>query len=60
MDVIIPAMILAGFAALIIYSSIKECRRINRKREKQEERRKFSHPPMDLRMKDDPHETKRE
>lgn len=56
MDVLIPFLIMCGFAAVILYSSIKEYR-WKRSKKKKEEPPSFTHPPMDLRLKD-PCETK--
>ena len=49
--IIIPALILAGFAALIVYNTILERRRKQRKKDPKEQQPKYAHPPMDLRMK---------
>lgn len=58
MDIIIPFLILCGFAALIVYSSIKDARRKRHKKKPEEQQTHYAHPPMDLRLKNDPCETK--
>lgn len=52
MDIIIPVLILSGLAAVIAYSTIKDPRR-KRSKEEPKERPKFSHEPMDLRLKEE-------
>lgn len=51
MDIFIPALIMAGFAALIAYSTIKNRKRKRRKEEPKEQPQQYAHLPMDLRMK---------
>lgn len=54
MNLLIPFLILCGFAGIITYSSIRE-RRGDWRRE--ERPMQFAHPPMDLRLKRDPCES---
>ena len=51
MDIIIPALIMTGFVAVIAYSTIKDRHRKQHKEDPNEQPPKYAHPPMDLRMK---------
>lgn len=53
MDIIIPVLILAGLAALVAYSTIKDARRKRRKEDPKEHQPKYAHDPMDLRLKEE-------
>ena len=48
MDIIIPALIMTGFVAVIAYSTIKDRQQGN---EEPKEQPKYAHPPMDLRLR---------
>lgn len=50
MDILIPLLFICGYAAGIIYSNIKDPHR-KRRKEDPKEKPKFTHPPMDLRLK---------
>lgn len=54
--IIIPLLILCGYAAIIVYSN--SARRKRRSKDPKEQQPQYAHPPMDLRLKDDPCETK--
>ena len=51
MDILIPVLFMCGYAAGIIYSTIKDPHRKRRKEDPKEEPPKYAHPPMDLRLK---------
>ena len=51
-DLIVPALIMAGFIAVIAYSAVKDSHR-KRRKEDPKEPPKYAHEPMDLRMKEE-------
>ena len=56
-DLIIPAVIIAGFVLLIVFSCMRVSGIASREEEERDRRYKSAHPPMDLRMGDDPCDT---